>query len=318
MQKKIFDEQYLTELENITYKPIFILGLHRSGTTILYEMLNKTNHFNVVTSYHILNYNKILYNYIKNLDIEEKNQLNAFFKKMRIIDRGFDNIKIDADYAHEYGYILHNYSFSNEINLKNLKLFEEICKKINYISDNNKPLLLKNPYDFTNFVFIKKNIPNVKFIFIVRNPLNIINSTMKMLKNISYEKNLYTALFSKNYNKYFANPLLLNIYKFYSSSILPFGLFRVINQSVKETNFFLNNIIKIHEEDYICIRYEDLCMQTNKIMEQVLDFLNIKSDIEFSQFISTRENKLLPNVKFFKGYIEFKMKDYYKSFNYIK
>ena len=34
------DQQYLDKIENITYKPIFIMGLQRSGTSILYKILN--------------------------------------------------------------------------------------------------------------------------------------------------------------------------------------------------------------------------------------------------------------------------------------
>ncbi len=307
-QEKLYDEQYLLELEDISFKPIFILGLHRSGTTILYKMLNETKQFDVVTAYHILNYEKILYNHINNLKTNAKDQLNQLFKDKGVIDRKIDHIKVNADYAHEYGYILSKHSSSNKINNKNLRLFNEMCKKIKYVSKNKKPLLLKNPFDYANFIFIKKNFPNARFIFITRKPLNIINSTMKVLNDLMNEKNNYAVLFSKKYNKYFENPLLLNTLRFYCSSLLPFGLFRVINQSAKETKFFLKNIKKIPEEDYMIIRYEDLCTETNKIMMETMDFLKIKSDIDFNRYISVREIELLPNVNFLKKFIEFKMK----------
>lgn len=36
--------------------PVFILGLHRSGTTILYEMLASTGAFDVLTAWHVIEF----------------------------------------------------------------------------------------------------------------------------------------------------------------------------------------------------------------------------------------------------------------------
>ena len=58
------DKKYLDKIENIKFNPVFILGLHRSGTSIFYKMLVSTGHFNSVTAYHIINYEELLSNYI--------------------------------------------------------------------------------------------------------------------------------------------------------------------------------------------------------------------------------------------------------------
>ena len=34
--------------------PVFILGLHRSGTTLLYEMLAETGYWNCVWAWHVI------------------------------------------------------------------------------------------------------------------------------------------------------------------------------------------------------------------------------------------------------------------------
>ena len=36
------DKKHLEKLENIEFQPVFILGLHRSGTSILYKILIAT------------------------------------------------------------------------------------------------------------------------------------------------------------------------------------------------------------------------------------------------------------------------------------
>jgi hypothetical protein len=59
-----------------------------------------------------------------------------------------------------------------------------MCKKIQFIAGNDKPILLKNPYDFPNFLYIKRVFPNARFVFIHRNPLKTISSTLNAIKMI--------------------------------------------------------------------------------------------------------------------------------------
>jgi hypothetical protein len=45
------DSLYLGVLKNISFQPVFIMGDHRSGTTLLYQMLDAAQCFNVVRAY---------------------------------------------------------------------------------------------------------------------------------------------------------------------------------------------------------------------------------------------------------------------------
>ena len=158
------DIQYLKKIKEIDFEPIFILGLHRSGTSILYKMLSETNFFNQVTAYHLIKYEQLLSNFENNIEDEEKEKVTEHIFSQGQKDRGIDKLKITADFAEEYGFILGKYSNKYEIKPKNKEYFIELCQKIQYISKNKKPLLLKNPYDLANFLYIKKIFPNAKFI----------------------------------------------------------------------------------------------------------------------------------------------------------
>ena len=57
------DQDYIQDLEQVDFQPVFILGMHRSGTSILYKMLTATDTYNPVTAYHLINYNELLSNY---------------------------------------------------------------------------------------------------------------------------------------------------------------------------------------------------------------------------------------------------------------
>jgi hypothetical protein len=52
------------------------MGLHRSGTSILYKMLGETGNFTIFTIYHILEYDKLLYYHANNLEEEKKRKIN--------------------------------------------------------------------------------------------------------------------------------------------------------------------------------------------------------------------------------------------------
>ncbi len=88
------DYKYLPITKNISFKPIFIMGLHRSGTSILYKMLASTKKFNTVTAYHILNYDELLYNKVNNLEEKAIKDLEIIFKNKGITNRKIDNLQI--------------------------------------------------------------------------------------------------------------------------------------------------------------------------------------------------------------------------------
>lgn len=314
--KKILDDKYINKIRDLPFKPIFIMGLHRSGTSILYKMLNETGKLNSLTAYHILNYDMLLYNYVNGLEDKKKDELNNLFKSKGITNRKTDYMEVTSDYVHEYVYIFSERNYPSKITHKNKELFDNICKKLSYISGNDNPILLKNPYDYPNFLFIKKIYPNAKFIFIHRNPLSVISSTMLLWKTLLTNKNEYTALFSKSYSRSYGNPLIRFMMRMYYTSRVPIGIFDVLNRSVKGNKYFLENIVQISKDDYISITYESLCKNPNKVISDIMSFLNIQSDIDFSKFIKPRKLKLIPEVKFIKKFIFKMMRPYFDYHKY--
>jgi len=303
------DEKYLKKIENINFQPIFILGFHRSGTTILYKMLNATKCFNYLSAYHVIYYDCLLDNFINDKETVKKNEINKFLKDKGEIKRGIDLHDISADFPEEYRFIFSNKSYNFKIDNQNLSLFNQICKKIQFISDNNKPLLLKNPYDYPNFLFIKKVLPNSKFIFIHRDPVNVLNSNMSSLLTLFEKKNYYTTLIDKSYEKMLSTPISFFIYKLlFSLTRLPRSVLEV-GSLKNELDFFKKNINSLNQEDYINIEYENMCRQSNETIKGILKFLNLKSenDIDFSNFIQQRKTDLLKEIDIIRPYITKKL-----------
>jgi len=151
------DLRYLKKLEDIDFQPVFIMGLHRSGTSVLYKMLTSSGCFNPVSVYHLIKYDQLLDDYENKTQDNVKKRLTESFRKKGLDDRGIDKLRVSADFAEEYGFFLDEKSAQTFITKNNVSKFNEMCKKITYISDRKKPILLKNPYDFSNFIYIKKN-----------------------------------------------------------------------------------------------------------------------------------------------------------------
>lgn len=310
------DHEFLDKIQNQSFFPIFILGLHRSGTSILYKTLSDTKRFNILTAYHIFYYDSLVYNHINHIEKIKKDELNDLFQRKGISTRKTDNILVSSDYAYEYMYIFSDQNYSFKITVKNKPLFDEIYNKLKFISSNDYPILLKNPFDFSNFIFIKSIYPNARFIFIHRNPLWIINSTMRLYKSIYKNKNEYLGLFSKTYEQSYDNKLLLLLNKLLYCSYFSPGVLEAIHTCSKKLNYYLKNIGKLLKNDYISIRYEDFCKEPYTEISKIMKFLHLECEIDFKNPIEQRNLDLVPEVEFLKEYICKKMEGYLQYLDY--
>lgn len=152
----------LSLIEDAQFEPIFILGDHRSGTTLLYQLLAKAKSFNFVSFYHIVHFHEILEHHVHNRAQSAKNQLQAKLTRLGLTDRIFDRVKVTPDLPEEYGYLLWEnapFWYLPKLNRRNQANLIRLAQKVQYTSENDKPLLLKNPWDFPNFARLKSAFP---------------------------------------------------------------------------------------------------------------------------------------------------------------
>ena len=312
------DNKYLNKIQNISFQPAFILGLSRSGTSLLHKILAKTQCFNYVNVYHIVNYDNLLYNRIFDKEDTLKHELNKTFEENDIIDRGIDAFGVTADTPEEYGFILYNKTSNISINSKNISFFFELSKKIQFISENNKPLLLKNPWDFSNFMYIKKVIPNSKYIFIHRHPFKTFSSGMKTQRFLFGGKPSYHALVDRFYEQIYQYPLFVKLNRPLYTELSPLGLIYITSFSARYVEYFLKNVKKLSTADYINVKYEDLCENTSETIEKILDFLDVKPEkqINYNNLIKIRDLPLDTCVAKMKKFIYKTMKNYFDYFGY--
>jgi len=293
------DEPYLHLLEKVDFTPIFIMGDHRSGTTALYQILVATECFNYLKASHIIKYDEILDSNINGTQERTRQELKKLFKSLEISDRLFDKVKPTPDLPEEYGFILENAGYESYLNPENLFLFTQLCKKIQFASNSDKPLLLKNPWCFPHFMYIKSVLPKAKFVFIHRHPLHVMNSKLKAVCLMLSVESPYTQLISKRYHEIFDNPMRRLLFRVLYSSLFGLGVRRVTQKSMLATSYYLENINSLPTTDYISIKYEDLCQSPESTILKVLEFLQLeaKTTVDYDNLIATRPLKLLPEVQ---------------------
>ncbi len=295
----IADHKYLDLLSNVNFNPTFIMGDHRSGTTLLYKTLVKTGCFNFVRAYHIIKYDEILSNHINQTENKAIRELEELFETSGISDRKIDKVIANPDLPEEYGFILKNVAKDESyITPKNLSIFQQLCRKVQFASDLDRPLLLKNPWDFKQFMYVKRVFPTAKFIFIHRHPVHVINSKLKAMRSLLSSWNSYVALIAQGYTQIFQKPLLRYFLQLLYSKYFDLGLHRVTKQSAESTTYFLKNEKLLSDDDYLSIKYEDLCQTPEVTIDKIMKFLRLESKLalNYDSLIESRSLKLLPEV----------------------
>jgi hypothetical protein len=310
------DLQHLHLLKDVEFQPVFIMGDHRSGTTLLYQLLARSGHFGIVTAYHILAYGSLLEHHLNGTDEVERMRMSDRFSELGLGTRLIDNVKLTPDLPEEYGFLFTDCGSKPRLNDRTLPLFKELCRKVQYLSPRDMPLLLKNPWDYNNFVYVKRAFPSSRFVFIHRSPVNVINSQLRATRALLTAESAYQALLAEWYRKLFATRFRLPLVRRLFSS--PLGVFIVMRHVERAAHYLLRHISDLPESDYVSVRYEDLCGKPQSTVQGILSFLNL-SDTQFMDYgalIDPRDVRLLPEVKSREHIIERKLRPYLRYVGY--
>lgn len=314
------DEKYLHLLEGVEFRPIFIIGPHRSGTTVLHHILQETNCFNVVTTYHILSYGEILTNSIEGREAEAKAALVQRFAGLGLANRIVDDSPVSPDHSEEYGFVIDDTAWQARINANNVHRLIELCRKIQYTAHNDKPILLKNPWDFSLFMYLHEAFPQARFIFIHRHPLAVINSQLKFLRHLIAKPNPYMAMLSPGYARRFERPLRQRLAQtILETSWLNIAVRNRTRAFVKAADYYLDNISQLPPAIYTETSYEALCADPLAGIHQVMTFLNLTPEHPVSPgSIRTRPLNLETDIQRYRQPILHRTRRYRQRFQYAE
>lgn len=240
---------------DIKNSPIFIIGNPRSGTTLLQLMLTSHPNLSIPTECGFLIH---LYDKYKNFEGEE-------FEIVEFVNAVFDSRKFELwklDFENTLSYV---------VNKKPRNYAELVASIYEFYAECYHPDAKrwgdKNNYFLNHILEIDKIFPNAQYIHIIRDGRDVACSykDMEHLKGLKYAPNL------------------------------PHGISEIANQ-------WKMNISKIREsfdvlgwEKVIEIRYEDLTLNPQDILNKICDFLNITYSDEMLRFNeNNKENELVP------------------------
>jgi hypothetical protein len=282
------DAPHLGRLAGVPFRPVFIMGNARSGTTILYRLLAMTERVNCVTAYHLIDYEELLANHLNQTTTRAKQELEQRFQALGIAGARFDGVEISPDFPEEYGFLLGQ---RQKLTPGTLPRFIELCRKVQFVSGADRPLLLKNPWDSRSFLYIKKVFPESRFIFIHRNPVEVVRSLLDGMRSLLATRNAYHALLSDFYDRLMEQPLRRWLARVLFSSRFGLGT-RVVGWQVRRTaRYFLDHVGSLPATDHVSVRYEDLCRDPRAVIERVLAFLGLPDnpELRYQDFIRVRE-----------------------------
>jgi hypothetical protein len=172
------DHAFRAQLARVEARPILIMGLHRSGTTWLYEALASVLPVATLCVYDIVHYGELLAAHEDGSAPALRRAIDA--RLGGAATRGFDEIELSHATLDEYGFVLRRHAGQALVNARTLPTFDDLTRKLALLA-RRPDVLLKNPWDSRQGAFLAQHVPAAKFIFLRRTPVRILDSQMRMV-----------------------------------------------------------------------------------------------------------------------------------------
>jgi hypothetical protein len=277
----------------VDFDPVFIIGDHRSGTTVLYQALARTRAFNVVTAYHVIRNRDFVPNYLAGREEEARRELANELAGRGLTDRVIDGVMVTPDLPEEYGFAIDR-STRPRLRRSTLPALIDLCRRLR-LTGGDRPVLLKNPWDVLGFAFVKQSMPRAKLIFVHRHPLAVMSSQLAATRSLFAARNEYVAMLSPWYRQLFDQPIRLRLARAATGRPGP----RIVSRHVKKaTRYYLDHIDAVPFGDYVEVRYEDLCAAPAATIARVLGFLGLPAAAAdgAADVVRPRRAAVLPEV----------------------
>jgi hypothetical protein len=292
------DRRHVGLIAGVAFQPVFILGDHRSGTTLLYQLLARAERFNVVQAYHLIRYDGVLDDHLAGRAGEARRELAEQFRRLGLTDRLLDGVPVSPELPEEYGFRLAD-EFRPKLSPQNLPRLVELCRKVQWVSDPGRPLLLKNPWDYANFLYLKEAFPEARFIFLHRHPLQVISSQIRAARQLYGVRSPYHALLNGAYARVWGQPLRRRLIQWMFSPRFGLGVRVATRHVARAAAYFVEHIGSLPETDYVEVKFEAVCADPGRAVATILAFLQFAPQAggDYAGLIEPRSSPLLPEVQ---------------------
>jgi hypothetical protein len=267
------DSGYLAEADTAPDSLCFIVGCHRSGTTILYSLLASSPGVNYVSAYDVYYFPLRMALRKRGLEEGAKRFLQEKLDQMGST-RQLDSIPIGPDEPEEFGFILPEQKFLQpRLVPEAYDRFDELCRKKHWL-DPKPTLIVKNPNEFYgNLLSIANAYPNARFLVVHRHPLLILHSQIRAWRQMVKERNPYFALLDPALSK-----MILDERERTRVQMLLWsdeGARWILNLMIQGFDAYQDHVRCIEPERVLDIRYEDLCRAQVETMDAIQRWIDI-------------------------------------------
>lgn len=295
--------------------PIFILGLHRSGTTLLYQMLAASGCFNVVTARHVICFDDL--NGRAADAARSRARLHERLSRLGVSSRKVDVVRLGPDTPEEYGFILDNLHAGPWITPRNLHVFRHVCRAIQSDYALPRPLLVKNPWDFGHERGIRRLIPGARFIYIHRNPMHLLSSRYRVLTTFLSHPEPYLQLLSRRYERLVESEFGWRLVNALCAKTPALIARWVIDQTAWFARRYLRSLAACRGAPRVEVRFEDLCARPNETLGRIVDHLCVDDrGCDYSAMIGPHASVVLPRVAARADEITRKLGEYARAVGY--
>ena len=155
---------------------------------------------------------------------------------------------------------------------ENLESFLLFCKKVHRTGEKDRPLLLKNPFDTLNFVYMAKTLPKARFILIYRNPVEVIDSQLRTIRMMLGQRLEYDAMLDARYARALEQPWKLRLARTVYSDKLPLLLWQVSRNVARNCDYILRNVDELTGRA-AAVTYPELCQEPDRVVRRLLRFV---------------------------------------------
>ncbi len=282
-----------------TYKPVFIIGSYRGGTSLLLRLLSESK--DLWSMYRESNHLWQKYHRhpqeSSDTVIIQKNS-SGYFRNLvdekpcpRVdLERKF----FDRHYAYStYDNYLLGYLGRVRLLRDNLKPVFDLINSCNYLFkklfEKNYRFVDKTPPNIYRIDYLKAVYPDAKFIYLVRNrEVNI----QALIRDWTHPKK-----FVYKYREYLTKNLPMNI-KGYKGNVwkffIPLAWQKYLESSIEELCAYQyddahrvakNSFANMDSSQFLEIKFEDLLADPDKIMQEICDFTEIEYSKEMRAII---------------------------------
>ncbi len=258
--------------------PVFVLGVHRSGTTWLTQSLARRGACHPFTVRHLLS------------AVEHKvHTLRSTTERLHaagVRTRPGDDLTVEPTTSEEYGYLLALESGSSRTTARSVATLRDTIAMLQRERPNHAPLL-RNPWDYAATHKLAQWFPDAHFVFVHRDPVATVGSAVEMFQAFWREPHPYGLLMSPRYRRAWKRSWQRTMFQ--AAARRPHFVARLVAAGTALAHrAHLTDASGLDPTRTTHVRYNDLIADPARRVDAVLERLGIPTDGAPPDFARTR------------------------------